>query len=68
MARVARRALRQGRPRARKPSSRASHVGRQDYAATSINVLCQAVGLAKVALYYYDYYDFYVESKEHLLV
>ena len=35
---------------------------RQGYAATSINDLCQAVGLAKGALYYY------IESKEHLLV
>ena len=35
---------------------------RQGYAASSINDLCQAVGLAKGALYYY------IESKEHLLV
>jgi TetR/AcrR family transcriptional regulator, cholesterol catabolism regulator len=35
---------------------------RQGYAATSINDLGQAVGLAKGALYYY------IESKEHLLV
>jgi AcrR family transcriptional regulator len=35
---------------------------RQGYAATSVNDLCEAVGLAKGALYYY------IVSKEHLLV
>jgi AcrR family transcriptional regulator len=40
----------------------ASLFARQGYAATSINDLGQAVGLAKGALYYY------IESKEHLLV